>query len=87
MRKDKRIKLYQNEKNRGALYTKAKGILKAKGKYVMLLDEDDMYVQENALSTIYEEVERYNLDMISFGLLKKFQYSHSFSARNFKKYV
>ena len=35
----------------------------------MLLDEDDMYVQENALSTIYKEAEKYNLDMISFGLL------------------
>ena len=72
MKRDKRIKLYQNEYNRGALYTKANGILKAKGKYVMLLDEDDMYVQEDAFSTIYEEAEKYNLDMMSFGLLIKF---------------
>ena len=76
MRKDKRIKLYQNKYNRGALYTKANGILKAKGKYVMLLDEDDMYVQENAFTTIYNVAEKYNLDMLSFGLLIKFVESH-----------
>ena len=72
MKRDKRIKLYQNEFNRGALFTKANGILKSKAKYVMLIDEDDMYVQENALSTIYNEAEKYNLDLLSFGLLIKF---------------
>ena len=44
MVKDPRIKLYQNEENKGALYTKTRGVLNAKGKYVMALDEDDMYV-------------------------------------------
>ena len=72
MNKDKRIKLYQNEFNRGALYTKANGILKATGKYIMLLDEDDIYVQEDAFSTIYNEAEKYDLDILSFGLLIKF---------------
>jgi len=38
----------------------------------MLLDEDDMYVQENVFSTIYREAEKYNLDILSFGLLIKF---------------
>ena len=72
MKRDKRIKLFQNKHNRGSLYTKANGILKAKGKYVMLIDEDDMYVQENAFSTLYKVAEKNNLDMLSFGLLIKF---------------
>ena len=72
MNRDKRIKLYQNDYNKGALYTKANGMLKAKGKYVMLMDEDDMYVQEDAFTTIYNEIEKQNVDMLSFGLLMKF---------------
>jgi len=44
MVKDPRIKLYQNEQNRGILYTKTRGVLNAKGKYVMTLDEDNIYV-------------------------------------------
>ena len=72
MRKDKRIKLYKNTDHRGALYTKANCILKAKGKYIMLLDMDDMYVQRDAFSTIYTVAEKYDLDILSFGLLMKF---------------
>ena len=67
---DPRIVFYQNEENRGALYTKTKGILNSKGNYVMTLDEDDMYIQSNAFSTIYEEAEKYKLDILGFASLK-----------------
>ena len=40
MIKDPRIILYQNEENKGMLYTKTRGVLHAKGKYVMILDVD-----------------------------------------------
>ena len=70
MLNDKRIKLLQNEVNRGILYTKSIGILNAKGKYVMILDEDDMYVQEDAFSTLYEEAEKDNLDILGFASYK-----------------
>ena len=33
MIKDSRIKLYQNEENKGILFTKSKGILNSNGKY------------------------------------------------------
>jgi glycosyltransferase involved in cell wall biosynthesis len=42
MIKDPRIILYQNEENKGMLYTKTRGVLHAKGKYVMILDVDDL---------------------------------------------
>ena len=64
-----RIVLYQNEENRGALFTKVKGILLAKGKYIMVLDEDDIFVQRNAFSTLYKEAEKNNLDILRFGML------------------
>jgi cellulose synthase/poly-beta-1,6-N-acetylglucosamine synthase-like glycosyltransferase len=52
MIKDPRIILYQNKENRGALYTKTRGVLHAKGKYVMILDMDDLYTQRDAFSTL-----------------------------------
>ena len=67
MIKDPRIKLLQNEENRGMLYTKTKGVLNSKGKYVMLLDEDDIYVQKDAFLTLYLEAEENNLDIIGFA--------------------
>ena len=67
MKKDKRILLYQNDENKGILYTKTKGVLYAKSKYVMILDEDDMYVQKDVFSTLYTEAEKYNLDIVGFA--------------------
>ena len=84
MVKDPRIRLYQNEENKGILYTKTRGVLYAKGKYVMTLDEDDIYVQRDAFSTLYSEAERNNLDLLGFASygtgihLKKGDYLHRY---------
>jgi len=67
MERDKRISLYQNKENKGILFTKIKGVSYAKSKYVMVLDEDDMYVQKDAFSTLYMEAEKYNLDIVGFA--------------------
>lgn len=69
MIKDPRIILYQNEENKGALYTKARGVLHAKGKYVMILDVDDVYAQRDAFSTLYQEAEKNNLDILGYSLI------------------
>lgn len=55
---DPRIKLYQNEENKGALYTKTKGVLHAKGKYVMTLDEDDIYGQRDAFQHYIQKLRK-----------------------------
>ena len=67
MEKDPRIILYQNKENKGTLYSKTKGVLMAKGKYVLVSDQDDMYIQKDAFSTMYEEIEKNNLDILGFG--------------------
>ena len=67
MKKDPRIILYQNEENKGTLYSKTKGVLMAKGKYVLVSDQDDMYIQNDAFSTMYKELEKYSLDILGFG--------------------
>ena len=67
MKEDPRIVFLQNKENKGILYTKTKGILHARGKYVMTLDEDDLYASNDAFSTLYNEAEKYNLDIVGFG--------------------
>lgn len=67
MKEDPRIVFLSNKENKGALYTKTKGVLQAKGKYVMTLDVDDLYASEDAFSTLYYEAEKYDLDIVGFG--------------------
>ena len=82
MKEDPRIILLENERNRGYLYSMIKGVLNAKGKYVMILDIDDFFSVENVLSTVYKEIEQYNIDFLGFsatqGILdmKTHQYTH-----------
>lgn len=44
--KDKRIKLYQNEINKGVSYTRNRSIDIAQGKYIAFLDSDDLWKKE-----------------------------------------
>ena len=69
MKEDQRIKLINNEKNMGALYSRNIGILKAKGKYVMNLDNDDMFMDSDVFDSVYEEAEKSNFDIIGFGAI------------------
>jgi len=69
MKIEPRIKLFQNSENRGMLFTKTKGILLSNGKYILLLDEDDIFIQRNAFTILYNEAEKYDLDILNFGLL------------------
>ena len=84
MKEDPRITFYQNTENRGTLYTKTKAISYAKGKYVMILDQDDIFVQKDAFLTLYLEAEKNNLDILGFASilsapqLKMGQYVHRY---------
>jgi glycosyltransferase involved in cell wall biosynthesis len=66
---DPRIQLYINEENKGTIYTKTKGVLKSTGKYVMILDQDDMYTQKDAFSTLYNYMEEQNFDILGFSAI------------------
>ena len=69
MNEDPRIKLINNEKNMGALYSRNIGILSAKGKYVQTLDNDDMFMDSDVFDTIFDEAENGNYDIIGFGAI------------------
>ena len=70
MTNEPRIVLYQNNKNRGTLYSKTKGILLAKGKYILICDEDDIFIQKEAFSILYKQAEKNNLDILGFKMIK-----------------
>ena len=63
---DPRIRLLINESPKGLLYTICKGILNAKGKYIMEIDQDDLFSYGTLFSELYEEAEFNHLDIISF---------------------
>lgn len=74
-REDPRIKFLINEKPKGLLYTVCKGILNAQGKYIMELDQDDLFTYGTLFSELYNEAENNNLDIISFwGVREKNRY-------------
>ena len=67
MEEDRRIKLISNDINRGTLYTKTRGVLNSKGKYIMTLDHDNLYSTTYVFSRLYFESEYYNLDLLGFS--------------------
>ena len=67
MKNEPRIKLYENKENKGILYSKCFGVNVSKGKYIMLLDEDDIFGQRKAFSTLYKLAEKDDLDILGFS--------------------
>ena len=75
---DTRIKLIENEKkfgkNIGTLYSRAIGVLEAKGKYIFNLDDDDLFFDSDVFDTVYNEAENNNLDIVSFMNVQGIRY-------------
>ena len=63
---DKRIKLFINKENRGTLYTKSFGITKAKGKFVLVMDQDDIYIDKDLFLKLIQISEINDLDILQF---------------------
>ena len=68
---DSRIKIINNKKNEGLLYSRAMGILNSKGEYIMNLDPDDKLAGPDNLEFLYDKASQAKIDIISFGLLKE----------------
>ena len=63
---DNRIMVLQNKENKGLSFTRNRGIIHAKGKYIYFLDSDD-YVQEDLFQSIIPFMEKNNLEMCYFS--------------------
>jgi glycosyltransferase involved in cell wall biosynthesis len=53
---DRRIKIVNNDKNHGLLYSRAMGILYSSGEYLLNLDADDEINGEDTLEYLYNTI-------------------------------
>lgn len=63
---DSRIKIIKNENNLGIFANRAKGVLAARGKYILHLDSDDELLP-NIVEKVYEIAEIEQADIVHFG--------------------
>jgi glycosyltransferase involved in cell wall biosynthesis len=63
---DSRIKIINNDRNHGLLYSRSMGILNCSGEFVMNLDPDDKLEGNDNLETLYKYSIQYNLDFLRF---------------------
>ena len=71
MKEDERIRLIKNLKNRQILYSKSMGALNSNGKYIVQLDQDDLFLRDDVFDILYYEAENNNLDLVQIRDIKK----------------
>ena len=64
MKEDERIRLIKNIKNRKILYSKSMAALNANGKYIIQLDQDDLFLRDDIFDILYSEAEKNDLDLV-----------------------
>ena len=84
-KKDKRIKLIKNKKNRGSLFSRYKGSIFAKGEYIIFIDSDDIILKEGILNS-YNYIKKKNLDMIEFNSVFERNSTNIYITRRYFKY-
>ena len=82
--KDSRIKLINNKKNMGILYSRSIGVLNSKGKYIFCLDNDDLFYDENLFSYIYNYSESTNFDIVEFKSFYVTKYDFNYKPSEIK---
>ena len=70
---DNRIKLISHNINKGVYYSRVESILLSKGKYIILMDPDDLYLNENLFKELYNYNIKYNLDIIEFTVFQQIE--------------
>ena len=65
-KKDIRIKIVNNDRNHGLLYSRAMGILNCTGEYVMNLDPDDRLEGNDNLEVLYNTSKSSGLDLLRY---------------------
>lgn len=79
---DKRIKIINNKKNMGILYSRSIGTLSAKGKYILPLDNDDMFLNNDVFKIVYNEIEMNKVDILYFRGISVFNFNDFLNIRN-----
>jgi len=63
---DNRIKIINHTINKGVYYSRMEAILNANGKYIILMDPDDMFLNGNLFQELYNYNLNNSLDIIEF---------------------
>lgn len=66
-RGDLRVRLLRSPTNKSASIARKRGVLAAKGKYIMFLDADDE-LAHNACETAFNAIEKLKVDIVQFGV-------------------
>ena len=82
--KDKRIKLIENKRNMGTLYSRSVGALLSKGNYILCLDNDDLFFDEDVFDYVYKQSIKDDLDIVQFRAL--FTIGNLIDIKNLKDY-
>ena len=67
---DCRIKLINHSKNLGVYNSRVDAILLSKGKYILLIDPDDLLINPNILYELFKYNIKYNLDILEFTVIR-----------------
>ena len=86
MENDKRIKLIENSENRRILFCKSIGALNSKGKYIIEIDQDDMFIKKNAFNFLYKQSINNQLDILHFQHVSGNNIFHLPKIKNDAKY-
>ena len=70
---DSRIKLINHNINKGVYFSRVESILFSRGKYIILMDPDDLYLNENLFKELYNYNIKFNLDIIEFTVFQQIE--------------
>lgn len=80
--KDNRIKIIENEENRGTGYSRNIAISQSSSDYIMLLDSDDWY-EKDACEKAYNQISKNDDDIVFFNFVKVFDFNNSSQICNY----
>ena len=66
-KEENRIRIINNKVNMGTLYTRSIATLSAKGRYIIPLDSDDMFLDKDVFSVITNVAYKGNFDIVIFN--------------------
>ena len=81
MEEDPRIRLIKNNKKRKILYSKSIAALNSKGRYIIELDQDDMFIRNDCFNILLLEAEANNLDLAQIRDFSKNQFYFSYQTK------
>ena len=89
MKEDPRIKLINNNKRKGQFYARNIGSLESRGKYIVNLDSDDMYIDTDVFNTLYYSIKDGDFDIVAHRMFEAYSFTdryyireHMFNKRN-----